>query len=433
MNIVMFTNTFTPHVGGVARSVSGLADNLHGRGHRVLVIAPQFPGGAEDEDNVIRVPAVQRFGGSDFSVPLPLTRPLSNHLDAFRPDIVHSHHPFLLGDTALRVSALRDLPVVFTFHTRYELYGHYVAQNSERLKRLVQSLTIGYCNLCNAVIAPSASIADYLKEQLVSAPISVIPTGIDIESFEMARRDSGRSALALDKGSFVVGHVGRLAPEKNLAFLTSALIVFLRSQPAAIAVITGDGASRPVMEDAFKAAGLADRVRMTGVLTGTALRNTYAAMDIFAFSSLSETQGLVLVEAMAAGVPVIALDAPGAREVVSDRRNGRLLAANAQIDAFAGAVADVARMTKRERQRLSEEARHTALQFSADRCLDRVLSLYGKLCGMKTTQRSADESAWETARRSLSREVDIITNIARAVGDAVLVLPSVRPEPAATP
>src|SRR5690606_14793396 len=119
MNIVMFTNTYRPHVGGVANSVAWLTDNLRSAGHRVLVVAAEFPGCAPEEFGVLRIPAVQNFRGSDFSVPIPLTRSLRETLADFAPDLVHSHHPFLLGDTALRVAATFDLPVVYACHTRY--------------------------------------------------------------------------------------------------------------------------------------------------------------------------------------------------------------------------------------------------------------------------------------------------------------------------
>lgn len=424
MNIVMFTNTFTPHVGGVARSVSGLADGLRRRGHRVLVVAPKFPEAPAKEMDVIRVPAVQRFGGSDFSMPLPLGRRLSDDLDAFGPDIVHSHHPFLLGDTALRAAAARDVPTVFTYHTRYELYDHYVAPDSDRLRRLVLSLSLGYCDLCSAVIAPSQSIADHLRKHGVEAPIHVIPSGIDVARFAAGDRARARRALGLSEEAFVVGHVGRLAPEKNLDYLARALAGFLKAETGAVALVTGDGASRSGMASTFEAAGLSGRIRFTGVLVGEALIDAYAAMDVFAFSSHSETQGLVLAEAMAAEVPVVALDAPGVREVVRDGVNGRLLTADASSEAFASALGELARRDPPALARMRGEARRTAETFSSDRSLDRTLQLYDDVAGKGGPGHAPADGAWQSARRSLEREIDIIGNFAHAVGDAVLIPPS---------
>jgi len=146
MNILMVTNTFTPHVGGVARSVQSYCDAFRQLGHKVLVIAPHFEGAPEHEPDVLRFPAIEHFHGSDFSVPLPAPVGLQSRLDDFAPDIVHSHHPFLLGDTALRAAAKRQLPMVFTHHTMYERYTHYLPIDSERVRRFAIELAVGYCN-----------------------------------------------------------------------------------------------------------------------------------------------------------------------------------------------------------------------------------------------------------------------------------------------
>ncbi len=428
----MLTNTYVPHVGGVARSVSGLVAGLRERGHSVLVVAPEFPGTPYAEEGVERVVALQRFGGSDFSMPLPLIWPLSEVIEDFAPDLVHTHHPFLLGDTALRVASVYQVPIIFTYHTRYELYGHYIAQDSAWLQRLVLSLAHGYCDLCDHVIAPSQSIVQHLKRHGVQAPITVVPTGIDVDAFASGRRDRGRarSGFALDQ--FVVGHVGRLAPEKNLDILIQAMADVLTRQPNAAVLITGDGSYRSTMEQAFADAGLTDRARFTGVLTGEALWDAYAAQDVFAFSSISETQGLVLTEAMAAGVPVIALDAPGVREVVEDGMNGRLLPHSADAAALAEALTWIANLSSERRDALRQAARQTADNFSTARCLDRVLTLYENVLAGEPKGEAPEASAWEFARRRLDSELDIVANIAHAVSDAVLLPPDTVPSDATT-
>lgn len=215
MKILMFTNTYTPHVGGVARSVSELTEGLRRAGDEVMVVAPEFDGMPLDEEGVVRVAAVQNFAGSDFSVPLPLSLGLADLVEAFDPDIIHSHHPFLLGDTALRAASSLSVPVVFTHHTRYELYGHYVAQDSQVLKRLALSLSLGYCDMCDGVIAPSQSIADFLMRQDLKTPVTVIPTGVDRRCFANGLARRVRERFSIPPEAFLVGHVGRLAPEKT--------------------------------------------------------------------------------------------------------------------------------------------------------------------------------------------------------------------------
>src|SRR3954467_1297822 len=186
MKICMMTNTYLPHVGGVARSVSTFAEEFLREGHDVLVVAPQFDGKPlppKAEAIVERVPSLRNFNGSEFSVRLPLATALSNRLDAFQADIIHAHHPFLLGDTALRVAMNKNVPIVFTHHTRYEDYTHYVPFDSEGLKEVAINLPTQFANLCDGVVAPSESIARLLRRRGVKSPMAVIPTGIDVAAF----------------------------------------------------------------------------------------------------------------------------------------------------------------------------------------------------------------------------------------------------------
>ncbi|MCC0036793.1 MAG: glycosyltransferase [Hoeflea sp.] len=420
MKILMFTNTYTPHVGGVARSVSELAAGLRRAGDEVLVVAPEYGNTAIEEPGVRRIPAVQNFAGSDFSMPLPLSPGLAEATEAFDPDIIHSHHPFLLGDTALRTASLLDVPVVFTHHTRYELYGHYVAQDSELLKRLALSLSLGYCDLCDGVIAPSQSIADFLAEHGVSTPVSVVPTGVDVSCFAAGERARGRSVLSVPDDVFLAGHVGRLAPEKNLAFLAEAFVLFLRRNSKAQVLIVGDGPSRPAMQQAFEREGMGHRAHFAGVLKGGALADAYAAMDVFAFSSFSETQGLVLVEAMTTGSPVVALDAPGARDVVTDRLNGRLLDAETDVAGFAAALGELATAGESHRQAMRRAALETAADYAIDKTVARTRAYYRRILSGNRSQVPETDSLWARARRSLAREMEILGNFAYAAADAIL-------------
>ncbi|WEX10718.1 glycosyltransferase [Chelativorans sp. AA-79] len=419
MNVVMFTNTFTPHIGGVAHSVAWLAEGLRSAGHRVLVVAPEYADLHHAETDVVRIPAIKHFRGSDFSLPLPLTRTLDERLDTFRPDIVHSHHPFLLGDVALRTAASRCIPIVYTYHTRYELYDHYVSEGVPILERLVLSIALGYCDLCHAVIAPSRSMADFLIEHGVKTPVTVIPTGIEPALFAAGDGNKVRVALGLPPAAFVVGHVGRLAPEKNLPYLAEAVGHFLMANPRAHFVVVGEGPSRPGMEEALAKQGLSERVHTLGALESRKLADIYAAMDVFAFSSLSETQGLVLAEAMAAGVPVVALDAFGAREIVRDGQNGYLLSAAASTECFARALAKLAELQPGHRCQLSTAARRTAGSFSRGEMIDATLKLYFELLESAPKRLTVVDSNWSLAKRRLAQEWKIVGNFAHALGDAL--------------
>ncbi|MDZ7750110.1 MAG: glycosyltransferase [Gammaproteobacteria bacterium] len=418
MNIVLLTNTFTPHVGGVARSVQAFAEEYRERGHRVLVVAPEFPDAPRGETDVVRIPAIQRFNASDFSVALPFPAGLKETLDDFRPHIIHSQHPFLLGMTALRIARHRRLPLVFTHHTLYEEYTHYVPGDSALLKRFVIELATHYANLSDQVFAPSESIRDLLLERGVTRPILVVPTGVRVERFAHSIGRAFRERAGIPGDAFVVGHLGRLAEEKNLAFLATAVAAFMTEHPRAHFLVVGVGPAAEAMGRTFARAEMADRLHMAGVLEGEDLADALAAMNVFAFASRSETQGMVLIEAMAAGLPVVALDAPGAREVVADGTNGRLIP-HQDIAAFAAGLAWLAARDEEAAAALVQAARDTAEAYSMPRSAETALSCFEQLKREPAEHSAAEERGWEQVMARIKTEWDIVRSLTRA-GDGAL-------------
>ncbi|PTX97989.1 glycosyl transferase family 1 [Opitutus sp. ER46] len=416
----MMTNTYLPHVGGVARSVSTFAHEFVRLGHEVLVVAPNFDGKPlppEREAIVERVPSLQNFNGSDFSVRLPFAAALSERIDAFQADIIHAHHPFLLGDTALRVALNKNVPIVFTHHTRYEDYTHYVPF-SETLREVAIELPTHFANLCDGVIAPSESIARLIRKRGVTAPMTVVPTGIDVAAFAQANRARGRTRHGISADAFVVGHVGRLAPEKNLPFLGEAVALFLREHPHARFLVIGDGPGRAELEAQFTAHGVREQLILAGKRTGAALREAYRAMDLFAFASRSETQGMVVAEAMAAHLPVVALNASGVREVV-DAGNGELLPATATSADFAAALQALADDPGR-RGALATGAATAAHAFSRERSAARVLAFYEEIRRATRARRLLhDLHPWAALLQRVGLEWDILSARTQTLAAAV--------------
>ena len=418
MNILILTNTFTPHVGGVARSVEAFSAEYRKRGHRVLVVAPEFPGMSLDEVDVVRINAIQNFNASDFSVALPIHPHLSDSIDAFRPDIVHSQHPFLLGITALRLARHRGLPLVFTHHTLYDQYTHYVPGDSSALKRFAIELATRYANLCDQVFAPSESIQTLLQQRGVTTPIAVVPTGVRLEYFAQGDGLAFRREMGIPETAFVVGHLGRLAPEKNLEFLTQAVTDFINRNSRAHFLLIGNGPSENAIRAAFARAGMESQLHIAGILQQQPLADALHAMDVFAFASMSETQGMVLTEAMAAGLPVVALDAPGAREVVSDGLNGRLLT-EASSATFGAALAWVAGLAPEQLRDLQQAALATAAAFSIPRSADKSLACFAALESRSTVDANRDEHGLEDVMTIIKTEWDILKTMVKA-SDAAL-------------
>ena len=423
MNICMMTNTYLPHVGGVARSVSTFAEEFRKRKHQVLVVAPDFDGkplSPRAASIVERVAAIQHFNGSDFSVRLPLAAALSERIDNFQADIIHAHHPFLLGDTALRVGTSKNVPIIFTHHTRYEDYTHYVPFDSPALKEVAINLSTEFANLCDGVIAPSDSIARLIKKRGVTTPIRVVPTGIHVKAFAAGDGPRFRKRFKIPARAFVVGHVGRLAPEKNLGYLAEAAALFIKNTPNSRFLVVGGGPSEDAIRETFAKHGAEKRLVMAGKQTGAALADAYNAMDVFAFASFSETQGMVLAEAMAAGRPVVALTASGVREVMRHERNGFMLPARSAAKTFA---AHLARLHAEPglRRAFSAEARRTAEEFSREHCADLALAFYEDI--RKATRRErllTQQNPWGTFLDRLGVEWNLIAKKVQAVTHALV-------------
>jgi glycosyltransferase involved in cell wall biosynthesis len=246
----------------------------------------------------------------------------------------------------------------------------------------------------------------------------VIPTGVDLKVFAEADGSAYRRAAGIPESAFVVGHVGRLAPEKNMGFLAEAVAGFLARHPGGRFLLVGEGLSKEQLLATFAGHGLSERVHLGGVLQGRELASAYNAMNVFAFASLTETQGMVLTEAMAAGVPVVALDAPGAREVVRDGVNGRLVPQSDAED-FREALRWIAELGPGERRRLAEGVDETVREFSMPRSAAKQLALYETLTGGRHSPRQIDASPWTSARKLIGKEWEILRNIARAAGEAV--------------
>ncbi len=383
----MFSNTYLPFVGGVEQSIATFAQEFRDRGHRCLVVTPEMEGAEDSTREVLRIPAVKQVAGTPFSVHIPVPGLIGAKLSEFEPDIIHSHHPFLLGDAALRQARKRGVPLVFTYHTVWERYADFFMNKT--LKEMFVKLTVEYSNLCSHVIAPSKSMQDFLVSLGVTRPITVIPTGIDTAFLGSGDRQRGRAALGVSDKDKVAGFVGRVGPEKNLLFLTEAALQWCRRDADARFMVVGNGVLIPEIKRLFAEAGMESHLIAPGILKGQALADAYAAMDVFAFTSMTETQGIVLAEAMAAGKPILAIDAPGAREAVTDGVDGRLLPADVSAQDFAQVIEE-SMENPYVLETWGRNAVSRSLQYSRQDTADRMLRLYQQLIESEAAEHADD-------------------------------------------
>jgi 1,2-diacylglycerol 3-alpha-glucosyltransferase len=414
MNILLMTNTYKPLLGGLEKSIESFAQEYRKHGHRVIIVVPEYPD-AQPEKDVVRIPAVHNFSGTNFSLQLPLPNTLDEALGEFRPDIIHSQHPFLVGDSALRMASKYNVPLVFTHHTLYEENVHYLPGNEEALKRFVIELSTGYANLVDCVFAPSESIMKMMRERGVQTPIHVVPTGIYANNFTRGAGKALRKKLHIPSDAFVVGYIGRLAPEKNLEFLARAVAAFMKKYPKVHFLIGGQGPSEETILDIFARANPIDRVHLAGVFKGKELADAYHAMDVFVFASQSETQGMVLNEAMAACIPVVAIDAPGVREVVQDRVNGCLIA-HENIDDFVLGLDWVKKQSDAKLKKIKAACLQTSESFSMDTIAQKALQIYASLCVQGFARKSIEQSYWESKMRLMRAQWGLVMNLTKATG-----------------
>ncbi len=321
MKIAMMTNNYKPFVAGVPISIERLSEGLRRNGHEVVVFAPTYKE-QTDEADVVRCRSLIQGIANGFSVPDSLDRKIEKKFREGNFDVIHVHHPFLIGWTALYLSRKYHVPLVFTYHTRYEQYLHYI--KASFLQNVAPIYVNYYSNQCDVVIAPTPSMQDYLEEIGTRGKIAVLPTGIGQESFETDEEETAalRSELLGDK-KYLFCCVARLAKEKNIDFLLRALARRKEKHAADFRfAIIGEGPYEKELCKLAQALHIQEDIIFVGKVANEKVKNYCKAADLFLFASLSETQGIVLLEAMAAGTPVLAVKASGVKDVVADGRNG---------------------------------------------------------------------------------------------------------------
>lgn len=367
----MFTDSYRPRLSGVVHSVAWLTQALRRQGHRVVVFAPNYPGYRDGEPDVVRLPSVSHPRYPDFPLLVPVARGLDRRVAELGLEVVHAHSPFAAGRLAEAVRGRR--PLVFTHHTLYEEYVHYAPWVPRSwAKRWVRRRVVDFCNRCDLVLAPTEAVRGLLRSRGVRCRIEVVPTaGVDLQALEQVP-PADPSRLGLPRGARLVVCAGRMAPEKSMETVLQAFAATPRLREAYL-VMVGGGPSLDALRELAAQLGLDARVRFAGPLPWEQGVGWMKAADVFAFASRTETQGLVVVEAMACGLPVVAVGAGGVAEVVDHGRTGLLVGPDPRElgEAVACLLDDPGR-----RQAMAEEARRRAREFSADGVASRLSELY---------------------------------------------------------
>lgn len=325
MTIAIFTDTYAPEINGVTTSVRLLREELQARGHRVYLFCPEYGGRmfADDEDT-IRLPSIPYFFRKmkERRFVFPHFRKLFK-VRRLGVDIIHSQVPGNIGVYGLITSWLFGVPHVHTYHTLYMAYVHYMPFPHSISTRSVKWISRKFLGRCQRAAAPSHDIRRELKSYGVDAPIDVIPTGVETRrSHAFLNAEKIRSKYGIPEGRPCLLYVGRLGPEKNVAFLFEVMGELRRRGSDAYLLIIGDGPDRHRLEYLVRENGLGGDVGFAGYLPREEVFSFYRMADLFVFASKTETQGLVLLEAMSVGTPAVAVAKMGVSDLLSDGRGG---------------------------------------------------------------------------------------------------------------
>lgn len=381
MRILMISDVYFPRINGVSTSIQTFRRCLEQAGHETVLIAPRYPiEPSAEEPNILRVDS--RFVPRD-----PEDRMMKPHsiralFGALRErsfDVVHIQTPFVAHYLGLELARFLDVPVVETYHTYFEEYLHHYVPLLPRsaLRFLARHFTRSQCRGLDALVVPSRAMQDALQAYGVRCPMHIIPTGLEMAHFTGADGAEFRRTLQIPSQAPTLVHVGRIAHEKNIDFLLRMFVKLREQLPEAVFVIAGEGPALTHCRDFVRKAGLESSMRFVGYLSrDRALWSCYRAGDVFVFASRTETQGLVLLEAMALGVPVVSTAYMGTTDILEPRR-GAVIAPDDEA-LFAGEVARLLREPQR-RAALAADAPAYAATWSAEATTERLLQLYASL------------------------------------------------------
>lgn len=369
MRIFFITNNYVPYSGGVVQSINAIVDELHSQGHEVFIITLDFSGKkSHDPAHVIRISSLITFiyKKNYMAIPWRPTHAIELLVQKYKPDIIHIHHPFLLGSSALDVARRYRIPCVFTYHTMYEKYIHYIPLVGHYARPFVQKTVITFCKNVAAIIAPSTSIKQHLISQGIQTFITIIPSPL--------RKIFCNTMPVLQKKHspiFKLLLVTRFVPEKNIPFVFEVMNLLPEMFHL---TLVGYGIDYEHLQMlAFEKFNFSsERITFVNKPSQDSLVALYGTADLFIFPSQTDTQAIVLAESMSQAVPVIALDGPGQRDIIINGKNGFIIE-NAQQ--AAEHITHIAK-NKSLHEHLKQEAYKTSQRYHAKTIVTKLVNLY---------------------------------------------------------
>lgn len=376
LRIGIFTECYRPTLNGVVVSIDTFREDLEKRGHEFFIFTANTWGCERDDPRVFRYPSIPSTQ-KEFPLSLPWLAPLqTSRIRHLNLDLIHTQHLFMMGRLGLRIGRSLGIPVIHTYHTLITEYSHYARPFQKQAKKFVVNLSRAYCNLCDQVITPSCSMQKVLRSYGVTAPIEAIPTGVRSEDFqEPYHREILKTHWDIPEHQKILLYVSRIAQEKNLDFLFKTTRMLARKRKDWHLLMVGGGPLLTFYQAKIKKWDLESQVTFTGRQDKDKANRFFGAADIFVFPSKTETQGIVITEAMAAGVPAVAINIMGPSDLIQDGVDGFLtpLHLEAFLDKIEKLLDDEAL-----RKTMGKNAQKSAEKFSAENSAIKMEKIYEK-------------------------------------------------------
>ena len=370
MRIGMVTACYKPVVNGVTRMVSLYKEHLEATGHEVTIFTLGDPD-PNDEPGVIRSPGFM-LGDYGYYISMRYSSEAQARLQEM--DIIHCHHLFMSVEMAHRYGRS---PIVYTNHTRYDLYtGSFISLPQPAADAIMRQVWPEFTDYADVVVTPSASVRDVMLEFGVRRPIELIENGVDLRPFHYPTQPLSKTDLNMPETAVLVTYVGRLSPEKDVDILLEQFAIAKDVVPNLYLMVMGKGACQPDLERQARYLGLGNSVLFTGPIPYDQVTNYLAAADLFATASVTEVHPLTVIEAMAAGLPVVGISSPGIVDIVESGKSGLLTTKPA--GGLAAALVGLA-SNEAKRREMAQAARHDSERFDIDNTIQRTLALYERL------------------------------------------------------
>lgn len=387
MNILFISDVFFPRVNGVSTSINTFATELRALGHQVTLIAPSYTDEDKQEEWIVRVPSHKiYFDPEDRLMNFGKLKGLLPWIRGKHFDVIHIHTPFTAHYVGIHFGKKLDIPVVETYHTFFEDYLHHYLPFIPQFisRKLARTISRRQCNAVDGIVSPSKPMLDVLKQYGIKTSAEVVATGLDDSSFANVDGEHFRMSHDIPLTQPMLLFVGRVAHEKNIGFLLEMHVELIKNHPDALLVITGEGPAEESIKQSIEKLGISNKVRMIGYLDrGHELIACYKAADIFVFASKSETQGLVLLEAMAQGTAVVAIAELGTKSILIEGEG--VLIAKDDINDFADKVS-ILLSDAPKRQMIGEKGRQYAQEkWTAGILAKKVAKFYKSAINQKSS------------------------------------------------